>query len=155
MNMTPNSDREIFSSRILNYPLEIVYEAFANPLHLKNWWGPNGFTNTIHEFDLKAGGKWILTMHGPEKGNYENASVFKIVEPLALISWTRETQPLFDMEIKFRKLSDSRSEISFLMTFDTTEECQKIKKFAEPKNEENFDRLENEISKIQTASKSD
>ena len=94
-------------------------------------------------------------MHGPEKGNYENASVFKIVEPLALISWTRVTQPLFDMEIKFRKLSDSRSEISFLMTFDTTEECQKIKKFAEPKNEENFDRLENEISKIQTASKPD
>lgn len=155
MNMTPTSDREIFSSRILNYPLEIVYDAFANPLHLKNWWGPNGFTNTIHEFDLKPGGKWIFTMHGPEKGNYENASVFKIVEPLGLISWTRVTQPLFDMEIKFRKLTDSRSEISFLMIFDTTEECQKIKKFAEPKNEENFDRLENEISKTQAASKPD
>ena len=33
----------------------------ANPLHLQNWWGPEGFTNTFHEFDLKPEGRWILT----------------------------------------------------------------------------------------------
>ncbi len=146
--MNSDSDHKIFSSRILNYPVEIVYEAFANPEHLKNWWGPEGFTNTIHEFDLKPGGKWILTMHGPEKGNYENSSVFKIVEPYKLIAWTRVSQPYFDMEIGFKKINDSETEISFLMTFDTIEECEKIRKFAEPKNEENFDRLEKEILKI-------
>ncbi len=146
--MNPDSNRKIFSSRVLNYPVEIVYEAFANPEHLKNWWGPKGFTNTIHEFDLKPGGKWILTMHGPEKGNYENSSVFKIVEPHKLIAWTRVSQPYFDMEIGFKKINDSETEISFLMTFDTIEECEKIRKFAEPKNEENFDRLEKEVLKI-------
>lgn len=145
--MNPNADRKIFSSRVLNYPVEIVYEAFANPENLKNWWGPEGFTNTIHEFDLKPGGKWILTMHGPEKGNYENSSVFKIVEPNKLIAWTRVSQPFFDMEIGFNKIEESKTEISFLMIFDTVEECEKIRKFAEPKNEENFDRLEKEILK--------
>jgi uncharacterized protein YndB with AHSA1/START domain len=145
--MNPNADRKIFSSRVLNYSVEIVYEAFANPEHLKNWWGPEGFTNTIHEFDLKPGGKWILTMHGPEKGNYENSSVFKIVEPNKLIAWTRVSQPFFDMEIGFNKIEESKTEISFLMIFDTVEECEKIRKFAEPKNEENFDRLEKEILK--------
>ena len=74
--MNSNQDNKILSSRILNSPVAIVYQAFANPEHLKNWWGPNGFSNTIHEFDLKPGGKWILTMHGPEIGNYENSSVF-------------------------------------------------------------------------------
>lgn len=143
-----NSNREIFNSRVLNYPVETVYEAFANPEHLQNWWGPDGFTNTIHEFDLKPGGKWILTMHGPEKGNYENSSIFKIVEPLKLIAWTRVSQPFFDMEIGFSKIDDSKTEISFLMIFDTIEECEKIRKFAEPKNEENFDRLEKEILKM-------
>lgn len=146
--MNSNSKNEILSSRVLNYPVEIVYEAFANPLHLKNWWGPKDFTNTIHEFDLQPGGRWILTMHGPEKGNYENSSVFKTVQPLKLIAWTRISQPLFDMEIGFEKLSDSKTEISFRMIFNTSEECEKIKKFAEPKNEENFDRLENEILKM-------
>lgn len=150
--MNSNSNRSIFSSRVLNYPLEVVYEAFANPQHLKNWWGPEGFTNTIHEFDLRPGGKWILTMHGPEKGNYENSSIFRIVEPNKLIAWTRVSQPLFDMEIGFKKISDFKTEISFLMIFDTIEGCEKIRKFAEPKNEENFDRLEKEIFKMQNMS---
>lgn len=143
--MSSNSDREIYSSRILNSPLEVVYQAFADPSQLKNWWGPEGFTNTIHEFDLQPGGKWILTMHGPEKGNYENSSVFKTVQPLQLITWTRVSQPLFDMEVGFEKLGDSKTKISFRMIFNSVDECEKIKKFAGPKNEENFDRLEHEI----------
>jgi uncharacterized protein YndB with AHSA1/START domain len=139
------SNREIFNSRILHAPVEKVYQAFADPTHLKNWWGPEGFTNTIHEFDLQPGGKWILTMHGPEVGNYQNSSVFNIVEPNKSIAWTRISQPLFDMEIAFNKLDDHRTEISFRMIFETAEECEKIRKFAGPKNEENFDRLEREI----------
>ena len=146
--MFSNSNKEIVSSRVLNTAIEKVYEAFANPLHLKNWWGPEGFTNTIHEFDLQPGGKWILTMHGPEVGNYENSSVFKIVEPYQLIAWTRNSQPLFDMEIAFEKQKDATSKITFRMIFKTAEECEKIRKFAAPKNEENFDRLEKELQKM-------
>jgi uncharacterized protein YndB with AHSA1/START domain len=148
--MTSDSNREIFSSRVLNAPIEKVYEAFANPLHLKNWWGPEGFTNTIHEFNLQPGGKWVLTMHGPEKGNYENASIFKTVEPLKLISWTRVSQPLFDMEVAFTALEYAQTRISFRMIFGTAEECEKIRRFAEPKNEENFDRLERELLNVVT-----
>ncbi|HMT27697.1 MAG TPA: SRPBCC domain-containing protein [Bacteroidia bacterium] len=143
--MNSNQEREIYSKRILNFPIEKVYEAFANPKLLKNWWGPEGFTNTIHEFDLQSGGKWILTMHGPEKGNYENSSVFNIVQPFKLITWSRISQPLFDMEVGFDKLSDAKTEISFRMIFNTKEESDKIRKFAIPNNEENFDRLEKEL----------
>ncbi|MBK8826662.1 MAG: SRPBCC domain-containing protein [Saprospiraceae bacterium] len=141
-------NREILSSRIINSPVEMVYQAFENPNHLKNWWGPEGFTNTIHEFDLRVGGNWILTMHGPEKGNYENSSVFKTVLPNKLISWERKSQPLFDMEIAFEKLEENKTQISFKMIFATAEECEKMRKFVEPKNEENFNRLEREIKTI-------
>ncbi|RZJ52231.1 MAG: ATPase, partial [Flavobacterium sp.] len=64
ISTTPES--EIVTSRILNFPQEIVFEAWKNPEHLKNWWGPNGFTNTFYEFDFREGGKWTFTMHGPE-----------------------------------------------------------------------------------------
>lgn len=146
--MTVNSNREIFSSRILNASLNTAYQAFANPVHLIKWWGPEGFTNTFHEFDLRPEGKWTLTMHGPEKGNYENSSVFKIVEPLKLISWTRVSQPLFEMEVRFEEISISKTRILFRMIFNTVEECEKIKRFAGPKNEENFDRLERELPNV-------
>lgn len=148
--MSSNHDNEIYSSRELDAPLEVLYQAFSNPLHLKKWWGPEGFTNTIHEFDLRPKGKWIMTMHGPEVGNYENSSVFKTVEPNKRISWSRVSQPLFDMEVGFEKLSNSKSKISFRMIFNTAKECNKIKRYALPKNEENFDRLERELTNIKS-----
>lgn len=137
---------QIQNSRILNFQLAQVYQAFANPLQLSRWWGPEGFTNTIHEFDLRPGGKWLLTMHGPEKGNYENASVFKIVEPHVLVAWSRISKPIFDMEVGFEQISETQSRISFTMIFETAEECEKMKPYVEPKNEENFDRLERELT---------
>lgn len=142
------NNREIFSSRILKSPVEIVYKAFENPEHLKNWWGPEGFTNTIHEFDLKPGGNWILTMHGPDKGNYENSSVFTQVVPNELVSWKRSSQPLFDMEIAFEKIDENTTLFSFRMIFETDDACAKIRDFVTPKNAENFDRLEREIQKM-------
>lgn len=65
--MSSDNEFEIYSSRELDAPVEVVYKAFADPFYLKNWWGPEGFTNTIHEFDLRTNGKWLLTMHGPDK----------------------------------------------------------------------------------------
>ena len=67
--MSKNADapRQIRSSRVLAAEVTRVYRAFADPDRLKNWWGGRG--------------KWTLTMHGPEKGNYENVSVFTAVDP--------------------------------------------------------------------------
>lgn len=146
--MTTKSNREIFSSRILNASLAKVYHAFANPIHLIKWWGPNGFSNTFHEFDLRSEGKWKLTMHGPEKGSYENSSIFKTVEPQKLITWTRVTPPFFDMEVQFEEVGIMRTKISFKMIFESVEACEKIRQLVEPKNEENFDRLEQELLHI-------
>lgn len=145
-DLNSNNPLEIFSSRILDAPVEMVYRAFSDPKHLKNWWGPEGFSNTIHEFDLRPGGKWTLTMHGPEQGNYENESVFEEILPLKKIRWTRISKPLFDMEIGFQEVGPQSTEFSFRMIFATKEACDKIKAFAGSKNEENFDRLERELT---------
>lgn len=54
----------IESTRVVNAPREVVYRVWSEPEHLKNWWGPAGFTNTIHEFDFREGGRWSFIMHG-------------------------------------------------------------------------------------------
>lgn len=48
-------DCEIRDSRIVHAPIETVFAAWTEPEHLKVWWGPAGFTNTFHEFDLRPG----------------------------------------------------------------------------------------------------
>ena len=74
--MSDEADNEITSSRVFNASRERLYAAFADPAQVAVWWGPAGFTNTIHDFDLRPGGKWLFTMHGPDRGNYQNECVF-------------------------------------------------------------------------------
>ena len=52
------ADREIVITRLLDAPREVVFEAFTDPAHIGEWWGPNGFTNTIHEMHVTPGGVW-------------------------------------------------------------------------------------------------
>jgi uncharacterized protein YndB with AHSA1/START domain len=56
------SDREIVTSRVLNARRELVFSAFSDRQRLARWWGPRGFTNTFHEFDLRPGGAWRFVM---------------------------------------------------------------------------------------------
>ena len=74
--MANPSDREIVSTRTFAAPRERVFEAFSDPTQLARWWGPKGFTNTIHEFDLRPGGMWRLVMHAPNGADYANESRF-------------------------------------------------------------------------------
>ena len=90
-------DCEIVSSRIVNATSDHVFTAWTDPNHLKNWWGPAGFTNTFNEFDLRPGGKWSFIMHGPEKGNYRNECEFLKIDKPSLIAWKRISKPLFQV----------------------------------------------------------
>lgn len=141
-------DCEIRSSRIVNYSVELVFTAWTNSNHLKNWWGPKGFTNTFKEFDLRPGGKWSFVMHGPEKGNYVNECEFVLIEKPKLIVWKRISKPLFNVVAEFEEIASNQTKIIFRMVFDTADDCNKIKPFAIEKNEENFDKLEMELMKM-------
>jgi len=146
--LTTTPDCEIVSTRIINATRELVYRAWTEPNHLKNWWGPAGFTNTFNEFDFRVGGKWSFIMHGPEKGNYANECEFIKIEKPALIAWKRFSKPIFQVVATFEEVSVDKTKIVFKMLFTSADECQKVKKFAVDKNEENFDRLQNELTKM-------
>jgi uncharacterized protein YndB with AHSA1/START domain len=80
------SDREIVITRVLDAPRELVFKAWTDPDHVAQWWGPNGFTNTIHEMDVRPGGVWRFIMHGPNGVDYPNKIVFiEIVSPERLV----------------------------------------------------------------------
>lgn len=80
------TSRELTISRLLNAPRELVWEVFANPEHIKNWWGPNGFTNTIDKMEFKTGGIWEFFMHGPDGTDYKNINIFKeVIKPECIV----------------------------------------------------------------------
>ena len=141
------SANEIISTRIFNASHEKAYRAFVNPQHLKNWWGPNGFTNTFYEFDLRAGGKWKFTMHGPDRANYENESEFVEIAENERIVFNHIVNPLFQMIITFEEV-EGKTKFGFRMIFASEELCNQLKPICIPSNEENFDRLEAELARM-------
>ena len=119
-------DREIIISRTLNAPVELVWEAWTNPEHIANWWGPNGFTNTITKMDLTPGGEWLLVMHGPDGTDYKNKSIFKEIVPHKKIVF-EHIAPNFIATIDFEAQGE-KTHLNWHMLFETAEEFIRVVK---------------------------
>jgi uncharacterized protein YndB with AHSA1/START domain len=76
---SPTAEREIVITRMLDAPRELAWQAMTDPRHVVQWWGPDGFTTTIQEMDVRPGGVWTHVMHGPDGTDYPNHSVFQEV----------------------------------------------------------------------------
>ncbi len=80
------ADREITTSRVFDATRELVWKVWTDPNHIGNWWGPNGFTNTIETMEVKPGGIWKLIMHGPDGTDYPNRITYiEVVKPERLV----------------------------------------------------------------------
>jgi uncharacterized protein YndB with AHSA1/START domain len=80
------SAREIVITRVFDAPCELVFDAMADPKQVVQWWGPIGFTTTIHGMDVRTGGVWRHTMHGPDGTDYPNKSIFiEVVRPERIV----------------------------------------------------------------------
>src|SRR6202051_1938050 len=66
--------REIFISRVIGAPRELVFEAFTKVRHLSQWWGPEGFTTITRAFEFRVGGEWDFVMHGPDGTDFPERS---------------------------------------------------------------------------------
>jgi len=78
--------RAIVGIRVFDAPRDLVFEAWTDPKHLAQWWGPNGFTTTTSAFDMRPGGIWRFVMHGPDGRDYENRITFdEIVRPERIV----------------------------------------------------------------------
>ena len=81
-----SSGREIVITRVFDAPRETVWDAWTDPEQVAQWWGPRGFTTTIHEMDVRPGGVWRHTMRGPDGSEYPNKSVFlEVVKPERIV----------------------------------------------------------------------
>jgi uncharacterized protein YndB with AHSA1/START domain len=146
LNATPEC--EIVTTRTFRAARHLVFKAWSDPVHLKAWWGPKGFTNTFNTFDFRVGGKWNFIMHGPDKGNYVNDVTFIAIREPELLVWDRQSKPFFQVEVLFESVSTMETKVIFKQKFKTVEECEKLRKYVPEKNEENMDRLQDELNKM-------
>jgi uncharacterized protein YndB with AHSA1/START domain len=134
-------DRELRLSRVLDAPVELVWEVFTDPEHIAQWWGPNGFRNTITRMDVKPGGKWDLVMHGPDGMDYKNESVFLEVVTHRRIVF-EHVSPKFTATIGFEARGE-QTLLTWHMLFESAEQfIQVVKTFkADEGLKQNVDKL--------------
>lgn len=139
-------DREIVTIRTIRAPRERVFAAWTDPAILMRWWGPSGFLNTFHAFEVRPGGTWDFTMHGPDGKDYHNTCIFRSIHSPSYLEFDHlREMHFYKAMVTFTEVPDG-TRIEWTMRFTTAEELAPISKFIAQANEENLDRLEKAIN---------
>lgn len=123
---------ELQITRILHAPVKVVWEAWTDPAQVAKWWGPRGFTLTTHSKDLRTGGHWHYTMHGPDGTDYPNKTTYLEVEKYAKLVYDHgandDRPPMFRVTVRFSE-SGGKTTMDMTMTLPTAEAAQETRKF--------------------------
>lgn len=121
----------IITTRVYDAPRALVFEAWSDPRHLAQWWGPDGFTTTTSAFDMRPGGVWRFVMHGPVGRNYENRITFdEIVKPERIRyhhGGGDDVEPVqFRTVVTFDDLGDGKTRITLHAVFPSAAERDRV-----------------------------
>ncbi|HET6992681.1 MAG TPA: SRPBCC domain-containing protein [Bacteroidia bacterium] len=136
-------DRELKINRLLNAPIELVWKMWTEPEHIKNWWGPNGFTNSISKMEVKPGGEWEFVMIGPDGTEYKNRNVYKEIIPFEKIVMEHGPSPKFEITATF-KARGEKTELTMHGVFESAEQLKEVVEVfkADEGMKQNVDKLE-------------
>lgn len=151
MRHDPKSN-ELKISRVYDAPARAVWDAWTDPAQTAQWWGPRGFTITTHAKDLRPGGVWHYTMHGPDGVDYPNKTLYHEVEPLQKLVYDHggndEKAPLFRVTVLFRE-AGGKTHMDMTMTLPTPEAAAQTAVFVKQAGgNATWDRLAEYLEKI-------
>ena len=111
---------------------ELAFKAWTDPQHVAKWWGPKGFTTTIHEIDVRPGGVWRFVMHGPDGVDYQNKIVFIEIAPPARLVYSHgdedgKSEP-FHVTVSFDE-QGGKTALTMRALFPSVEAFEEVKKF--------------------------
>lgn len=147
------SSNEIRLTRVYDAPVRVVWDAWTIPAQVEQWWGPRGFTITTHGRDLRVGGSWRFTMHGPGGVDYPNVTRYLVVEPHRQLVYdhgaTEDGPPSFRVTVTFAE-EGGRTRMELTMTLPTPEAAREAVKFVKRAGgESTWDRLAEHLAQAE------
>ena len=127
-----SESNEIRLTRVYDAPARAVWDAWTIPEQVAQWWGPRGFTLTTHSKDLRVGGHWRYTMHGPDGVDYPNVTTYFVVEPYQKLVYdhgaTDHTPPLFRVTVTFAE-ANGQTTMEMIFALASPEAAAQTAKF--------------------------
>ncbi len=125
-------ESEFSITRVYDAPVKLVWEAWTDPKKAAKWWGPRGFTITTHSKDLRPGGIWHYTMHGPDGTDWPNKTLYHEVIPMKKLVYDHggndEQAPLFKVTVTFDEVK-GKTVMAMIMDFGSPEKAREMIKF--------------------------
>jgi uncharacterized protein YndB with AHSA1/START domain len=146
--LTP-SDLEIVTTRVVNAPRRLVFEAWTNPEHLPRWMtGPDGWTMPVCEIDLRVGGAWHFVWRQADGAEMPMRGVYReIVPPERLVcteSWGAEWPDTLNTVVLAEK--DGQTTITLTVLYPSKEARDAVLKTGMTEGlSMTFDRLEEHL----------
>lgn len=144
--MEPVESRSDTRSKLLAASPAEIFAAMRDPARIARWWGPAGFTSSTHAFDFVPGGRWLLTMHGPDGQDYPNESRFTRIVPNRLLEIEHFSGHHFILTLELVPEGDA-TRVHWRQTFDTAEHYRQLATFLATANEQNLQRLADEVGR--------
>lgn len=144
--LLPKDKPQIITSRLIAAPRELVWKVLTTPEHLKHFWGPDGFTNTFRQYDLREGGQALFTMHGPDGTDWPNRFTFLTVDPPRLLRWDHDNggegpdDHRFTGELELTEEA-GKTRIELRMTEKSIAARDAVAQYAVAGGQQNLDRL--------------
>ncbi len=145
MTAAKSKSNEISITRIYDAPVKAVWDAWTDPDQVGKWWGPRGFTITTKSKDIRPGGTWVYTMHGPDGVDYPNRALYYEVEKFAKLVYDHgasdDRPALFRVTVLFSELK-GKTKMEMTMALATPEVAEETRKFIKKAGgEATWDRL--------------
>ncbi|GHB31492.1 activator of HSP90 ATPase [Pseudovibrio japonicus] len=109
---------EIHLVREFDAPVELLFQMWADPQHMKHWGCPENFTITEIQMDFREGGTWATTMVGPDGTSYHMRGEYLQIDEPNLITntnqWVNEDGTVTDpttINMNFEALENNRSRL--------------------------------------------
>jgi uncharacterized protein YndB with AHSA1/START domain len=148
---TKSKSNEIRITRLYDAPVKAVWDAWTDPKQAAQWWGPRGFKITTHSKDLRVGGSWKYTMHGPDGVDYPNIAQYLEVEPQSKLVYDHggndDRPPMFRVRVLFSEIQ-GKTKMEMTMTLPSPEAAEQTRKFIKKAGgDSTWDRLSEYLEK--------
>ncbi|MEL6988768.1 MAG: SRPBCC domain-containing protein [Bacteroidota bacterium] len=94
MELHEFANRTVTIERILDAPIDIVWEAWTNPEHIALWWSPKGVKTIVEIHEFKIGGHWKYIMPMPNGKEFIAEGIYTIIEPKTRIKSSADFRPM-------------------------------------------------------------
>ncbi len=128
--MSDISNRTLTLERTFNAPINLVWEAWTQPEHIVNWWGPKGMKTKIIDHDFTVGGAWKYVMTMPDGNDFiADGTYLEIIEQ-EKIRTSANFKPMtegVELQILLKKEGD-KTNFTFHVIHQTEEYCKQQEK---------------------------